>query len=152
MYVMKPPPQVMLARGFECAFASKDDHRVNRVDRYVEYRFQRLYVLIVLTQRILDFGQCLRPTVGLHHTLEPQIEPVVEVDVRQDRRDDPSLWCSRAGMNNLTIRLQNALRSVRSLLGPVNTCQITALLPQIRSGKGGGVKLGDSKGTTSNAA
>jgi hypothetical protein len=36
-------------------------------------------------------------------------------------------------------------RPAADKLGPVNTYPIAALLPEMRSGKAGGVKFGDSK-------
>ena len=47
-------------------------------------------------------------TAGLHDPLEPEVERVVQVDVRQDWRDDAPLRGPGVGVNDLAVRVQDA--------------------------------------------
>lgn len=59
--------------GLERAIASEDDDRVNGRRRHIKHRFQRLHMLVVLTERILKSERlpkyCLSP-LGLTFTPE----------------------------------------------------------------------------------
>src|SRR5208337_856745 len=47
------------------------------------------------------------PTAGFDLGLKPQIQGIMQVEVGQDRRHDPTLRCARGRMDHLSVRVQD---------------------------------------------